>query len=513
MTIRRLRLWLLAFLITLLVACGGGSDTGPGIDGELAADPQAATVKSGKEASAPVALDLNSSIGDYIGQGRTYHYTKANAIVAASYAGGVIRITVQGQESWDGYFQVPGAPTRLKNATYRNLGRYPFAKTGMSWTGEGRGCNTLVGSFSLTNVVYTKAGVLDSFDLRFEQFCDGSQAALTGTFHWNANDPTTFAGPMNPPPADLWKPDAGATPTSGRYIYLQSEAGDYIGGGQTNLYTGANAVLSMTGRTGGVQFGVNGIQWWTGNFQAMQSLTQLQPGYYGSLQRYPFHNPAVGGLDWSGEGRGCNTLTGWFVVDSVSYVNGALAAIKLRFEQHCEGTTPALRGEINWTATDTSAPAGPVNPPPADLWKPAAGATPDTGNFTYLQSDAGDYIGGGQTYLYTPANATLSGSSSSGQFSIGVSGWYGDFKAMSTLTELQPGYYGDLSRYPFHNPATGGLSWSGNGRGCNTLTGWFVVDEVTYFNAAITAISLRFEQHCEGGTPALRGQIRWQQQG
>jgi hypothetical protein len=56
-----------------------------------------------------------------------------------------------------------------------------------------------------------------------------------------------------------------------------------------------------------------------------------------------------GGLSWGFEGRGCNNLNGWFAVDSVTYNGTALAAIELRFEQHCEGLAPALRGKIHWT--------------------------------------------------------------------------------------------------------------------------------------------------------------------
>lgn len=93
----------------------------------------------------------------------------------------------------------------------------------------------------------------------------------------------------------------------------------------------------------------------------------------------------------------------------------------------------------------------------------------------------------------------------------GAENWNGEFQGMNFLTELEAGYYGALQRYPFHNPVKGGLSWSGEGRGCNTLTGWFVVDSVTYNGAAVTAIDLRFEQHCEGGTPALFGEIHWVQ--
>ena len=80
---------------------------------------------------------------------------------------------------------------------------------------------------------------------------------------------------------------------------------------------------------------------------------------------------------------------------------------------------------------------------------------------------------------------------------------------MNSRNDLQPGYYADLRRYPFHNPARGGLSWSGEGRGCNTLIGWFAVDSVTYLDGVLTAIDLRFEQHCGGGTPALHGVVRW----
>ncbi len=91
----------------------------------------------------------------------------------------------------------------------------------------------------------------------------------------------------------------------------------------------------------------------------------------------------------------------------------------------------------------------------------------------------------------------------------GAQGWNGDFQTMYTLSQLAPGYYPDLQRYPFHNPAKGGLSWYGEGRGCNRLLGWFAVDRVVYTNGVLTALDLRFEQRCEGGTPALHGAIHW----
>lgn len=85
------------------------------------------------------------------------------------------------------------------------------------------------------------------------------------------------------------------------------------------------------------------------DFKTMDSLSQIEVGYYGGLERWPINNPMKGGMDWSGNSHGSNMLTGWFVVDSVTYNNGVLTAIDLRFEQYSEGATPALHDKIHWS--------------------------------------------------------------------------------------------------------------------------------------------------------------------
>lgn len=179
---------------------------------------------------------------------------------------------------------------------------------------------------------------------------DLAGTAMRANYSWTFQ---TFAdgssiGPVNPPPAGLWQPVPGSTPTTGNYVYLVSDVGDYIGLGQTYTYTPATAVLTVSETGGHLSVNVNGNTWWYGNFQTMNSLTQLQPGFYPGLQRYPFNNPVLGGLDWSGDGRGCNTEKGWFAIDSVTYVSGVLTAFDLRFEQNCEGGITALHGAIHW---------------------------------------------------------------------------------------------------------------------------------------------------------------------
>ena len=168
---------------------------------------------------------------------------------------------------------------------------------------------------------------------------------------------------------------------------------------------------------------------------------------------------------------------GWFVIDAISFQNGILSTLDLRFEQHCEGSTAALRGQIHWTSGDSSAGVGPVTPPPVGLWSAPAASTPANGNYIFLQSDAGDYVGAGQKYTYTNTNAVITPAVNVNSFSVRIQGdksWSGDFQAMQSISQLKPGYYSGLKRYPFHNPAKGGLSWSGDGRGCNTLKGWLL---------------------------------------
>jgi hypothetical protein len=227
------------------------------------------------------------------------------------------------------------------------------------------------------------------------------------------------------------------------------------------------------------------------------------------LTRYPF-NGATGGLDWSGDGRGCNTLRASMTVNAATYDDqGVLNAISLTFLQYCEGGSSALRGSITWGADDPTTAPGPVTPVPSNLWKPAAGAVPASGNYVYLSSDSGDYIGGGRTYTYTSFSVAGGGAQLGVNVNAGSEWWNGNFVAMVGVTPLQPGYYPNLNRYPFNNPMEGGLDWSGTGRGCNTLTGWFAVDDIVYDGGSLQSVLLRFEQHCEGGGPALHGQIKW----
>lgn len=282
--------------------------------------------------------------------------------------------------------------------------------------------------------------------------------------------------------------------------------GDPIARGAQLEYVDADALLRAEVSSVGVQVTVEGDETWQGVF-GLRPSEKLKPGHY---PVDPSSTLSSAKLNWSSLGNECGSRTGWFDVDAIRYQADALSEISLRFEQHCQGEWPALRGQLHWSQANLK-PPGPLQPPPVDLWRAEASATPSSGAYVYLEGQAGDFVSGGRAQTFTRSNAGLfltDGQSGVGLMVQGDTIWSGHFSAMRGVERLRPGYYGPFRRNHF-NPAVGGLLWGGDGRGCNFASGWFVVDQVRYVDDLVSALDLRFEQHCEGREPALHGQIHW----
>lgn len=132
----------------------------------------------------------------------------------------------------------------------------------------------------------------------------------------------------------------------------------------------------------------------------------------------------------------------------------------------------------------------------------------------HMVSDQGDWIGQGKTWDYTPADGDLIAASGSRQYlGFGVSGADGTYFGATFVPAqgdiIAPGTYTKATRYPFNGTGPG-MDVSGDGRGCNTLTGSFTVNSATFTgDGSMRTASVTFEQHCEGGTPALRGTLEF----
>jgi hypothetical protein len=144
-------------------------------------------------------------------------------------------------------------------------------------------------------------------------------------------------------------------------LEFKSQPGDYIGGGIDQTFTPADGIFTAVRNfDNGVTIDFNGgPHWWFLNFAAPQD-APLLPGVYENASRWPFHSPTGAGMDISGEGRGCNRLTGRFeVLEAVYRDTGEVERFAATFEQHCEGGVPALLGAVLFNST-----LPPPPPPP-----------------------------------------------------------------------------------------------------------------------------------------------------
>jgi hypothetical protein len=509
--------WMPLLLASLvLTACGGGgsssnSDTTPpnqppGAPANLWRAPDKAL-----PASANYVYLLDKSV---VGREREFVYTAVSSVLEVSSASTRLTVTVRGDESWFGEMQSPAGASELAPSYHEGLQRFPVhdaASGGLQWWGLTASCDGLVGWFAVDAAAYEQ-GRLVAIEARFEQRCPSGESLL-GQIRWRADDTTRPPEPL-PVPAGLWAPPAAQIPARGNVVYIESEDGDPTGNGITAVYTPLDAVLWTESIGGYFSIHVRGERYWDGQFQAMSHLSALRAGYYTGLRRYPFHNPAKGGLIWSDPQRICNLESGWIAVDAIHEdERGFVDSIELRFEQRCEGASAALRGFVRWSSDDITQAAGPVATPET-LWRPSPDPVPTASSFWRLESGAGDPIGNGQTVLLEPPASSITIDAAGGRLrwqSTGPASSFasGEFLAMDSLARIEVGWYDGLRRPGAHNPTRGGLLVQVDGRVCLDVDGWVAVDRVVYDGNQLREIDLRFAQACAGAAAPLYGQLKW----
>ncbi len=145
------------------------------------------------------SLTMTSQAGDYIGAGKTYNFTGANSVIwiaSGSLTGLSARLTAADGQWWD-VDMYPASGEVLAVGHYPNATRYPFngSGNGLNVDGDGRGCNTLTGSFTVKQVAFSAVdNSLQHFDGTFVQHCEGNSPALTGELKYES------APVITPPP-------------------------------------------------------------------------------------------------------------------------------------------------------------------------------------------------------------------------------------------------------------------------------------------------------------------------
>lgn len=139
-------------------------------------------------------------------------------------------------------------------------------------------------------------------------------------------------------------------------LYFESSPSSWVGQGETIDISGQPGTIShfryftQGAFTNALQFLANGGEWelmLVGN-----GYTVPQVGFYGDATRWPFMGDGAG-LDLSGQGRGNNTLSGFFEVFEAEYdTNGTLISFAADFTQYDEKDPDAWNvGSIRYNSS------------------------------------------------------------------------------------------------------------------------------------------------------------------
>ena len=186
----------------------------------VAAPAQAAPVEAG-------SVSLTSEPGDFVGAGGTYAYSVAagDALFVSSTRvavddpvnGVAVDVEAANGDRWRLSFAAPtGQP--LVAGDYPGAARFQdVGVPGLDVNGLSRGCNTVVGSFTVAEAVYGVNGYVQTFAVSFEQHCDGDAAALRGEVR--------IDNPANPAPTAIGVSVAkrGTVDPTGSFVTVQGQ--------------------------------------------------------------------------------------------------------------------------------------------------------------------------------------------------------------------------------------------------------------------------------------------------
>lgn len=123
---------------------------------------------------------------DWVTGDQPWSYDPSNSVITASVSpdDNSITVDINAGTSWELNFAAPQGQALTAGTVYDNAARYPFqspTQPGLSLFGDGHGCNTVTGSFTVISATFGPYGWIQSFDATFIQHCEGDpNSAATG---------------------------------------------------------------------------------------------------------------------------------------------------------------------------------------------------------------------------------------------------------------------------------------------------------------------------------------------
>jgi len=134
------------------------------------------------------SVTFSGTGGDPVTGDQAWSYDPSNSTINATVSpdGSTVTADINGNDGvfWEVDFAAPQGQALTAGTVYDNAARYPFQipnQPGLSLFGNGVGCNTDTGSFTVKSATFGPNGWIQSFDATFVQNCEGSTtSAATG---------------------------------------------------------------------------------------------------------------------------------------------------------------------------------------------------------------------------------------------------------------------------------------------------------------------------------------------
>jgi hypothetical protein len=281
-----------------------------------------------------------SEPGDFLGQGLSYSFP---TVTYTGLRSGYPTFSVSNPtDQFDVWLAAPaGQP--LVPGTYTDAERFDFRSAGfpgLDVFGDGRGCNQVVGSFTVYDATYDGNGNPLSFAAQFFDHCEGDDPALMGDISYDSS--------VAVPPLPATAPEP---PQEAQFV---SQPGDYLGEGQVSTFPIAFPFGDPNRQ--------NPNSWilstssddtdFTVDLDAPDDAPLALGTYADTTDAGCGESQASPCLSVFGEGRGCDTESGTFTIYDISDDPlGMLQSFAAEFIDHCGSpTVPALYGAIRWNS-------------------------------------------------------------------------------------------------------------------------------------------------------------------
>jgi hypothetical protein len=160
---------------------------GSGTRMNVCCDSKSSVTPDGARSSSRVTgtLSFSGDAGEFISSGKSWSLQSPTQQTRLTQNGpGDLQISFgHGEREFDASFSTDSGK-RFETKAYGGAERWGFASdghAGLEISGDGRACNGIVGSFSVTNIEYTPDGKISRFAASFVQRCDDAKLSARGT--------------------------------------------------------------------------------------------------------------------------------------------------------------------------------------------------------------------------------------------------------------------------------------------------------------------------------------------